>query len=40
MIILQYFPNSLKGKTINWFAKYEMVHFVITWDKVQWAFIT
>jgi len=31
---LQYFPNSLKGKTINWFAHYEITHLTTTWDEV------
>jgi hypothetical protein len=32
---LQYFPNSLIRKTIDWFARYERTHLVTTWDEVQ-----
>jgi hypothetical protein len=31
---LQYFPNSLRGRTINWFARYETTHPMATWDEV------
>ncbi len=27
---LQYFPNSLRGKTIDWFAMYETIHPTVT----------
>jgi hypothetical protein len=36
---LQYFPNSLKGRTIDWFATYETTHLTATWGEVQCAFI-
>ncbi len=36
---LQYFPNSLNGKVVNWFRRYETAHLT-TWAKVQHAFIT
>jgi hypothetical protein len=36
---LQYFPNSLKGRVVNWFGIYEIVH-PTTWVEVQRAFIT
>jgi hypothetical protein len=29
---LQYFSNSLKGITINWFARYETTHPITTWN--------
>jgi hypothetical protein len=31
---LQYFPNSLRGRTTDWFARYEMAHPAVTWDEV------
>ncbi len=37
---LQYFPNFLREKVVDWFAKYETVHPTIIWDEVQWAFIS
>jgi hypothetical protein len=37
---LQYFPNSLGGKLVNWFRRYEATHPIATWAKVQCAFIT
>ncbi len=36
---LQYFPNSLKGRVVDWFGKYETTHPTTTWTKVQRAFI-
>jgi len=36
----QYFPNSLRGRATNWFARYGMIHLAATWDEVQWAFIS
>jgi hypothetical protein len=36
---LQYFPNSLKGKVDNWFAKFEIARLATTWDEVQQVFI-
>jgi hypothetical protein len=35
---LQYFPNSLKGKTTNWFAQYEITNPTSTWNEIQQAF--
>jgi hypothetical protein len=32
---LQYFPNSLRGKAVNWFAKFETTQLVATWDEVR-----
>jgi hypothetical protein len=37
---LQYFPNSLKGRAIDWFGKYETTHSTTTCIEVQCAFIT
>jgi hypothetical protein len=37
---LKYFPNSLRGKTTNWLAKYEIVHLAATWGEVSRAFIS
>jgi hypothetical protein len=37
---LQYFPNSLRGRRINWFGIYEIVHPTMTLAEVQHAFIT
>ncbi len=37
---LLYFPNFLRGRTINWFARYEIAHPMATWGEVQWAFIS
>ncbi len=37
---LQYFPNSLRGRAIDWFVGYETTHLVTTWDEIQWAFIS
>jgi len=36
---LQYFPNSLRGETTNWFGRFQIVHLASTWAKVQRAFI-
>jgi hypothetical protein len=36
---LQYFPNSLRGRSIDWFAKYETTHPIATWGAVQCTFI-
>jgi hypothetical protein len=38
---LQYFPNFnyLRGKVVNWFAKYKMTHPVATWDEIQQDFV-
>jgi hypothetical protein len=33
---LQCFPKFFRGRTVDWFAKYKMVHPVATWD-VKWA---
>jgi hypothetical protein len=37
---LQYFPNFLKRKATDSFAKYETAHLVTTWDEVHRAFIS
>jgi hypothetical protein len=37
---LQYFPNSLRGRAVDWFARYETTHPVATWDEAQHAFIS
>jgi hypothetical protein len=37
---LQYFPNSLKGKAIDWFVKYETILLATTQGEVQRAFIS
>ncbi len=37
---LQYFPNSLRKRTIDWFARYETTHPTTTWEEVQWAFMS
>jgi hypothetical protein len=37
---LQYFPNSLKGRVVDWFGRYEIAHPTTTWTNVQCAFIT
>jgi hypothetical protein len=31
---LQYFPNFFKGRAINWFARYEIIHLATTWDEI------
>ncbi len=31
---LQYFPNSLRGRIVDWFAKYETTHPMATWNEV------
>jgi hypothetical protein len=36
---LQYFPNSLKGRTTNWFVQYEITNPTSTWNEIQQAFI-
>jgi hypothetical protein len=36
---LQYFPNSLRGRTIDWFRRYEIVHPTVTSAEVERAFI-
>ncbi len=36
---LQYFPNSLEGRTTNWFAQYEITNPTSTWNEIQQAFI-
>jgi len=36
---LQYFPNSLRGKSIDWFVRYKTIRLVATWNEVQHAFI-
>jgi len=36
---LQYFSNSLKGKVVNWFARFETT-WPIAGDEVQQAFIS
>jgi len=36
---LKYFPNSLKGRATDWFAKYETAHPMATWGEVPHAFI-
>ncbi len=36
---LQYFPNSLRGRVVDWFGRYETAHPTRTWAKVQCAFI-
>jgi len=36
---IQYFPNSLRGRIVDWFGKYETVYLTTTWAKVQRAFI-
>jgi hypothetical protein len=35
---LQYFPNSLQGKVINWFARFETT-WPVARDEIQQAFI-
>ncbi len=37
---LQYFPNSLRGRAIDWFAKYETTHLTTAWGEVWRAFIS
>jgi hypothetical protein len=37
---LQYFSNSLRGTTTNWFARYETRHPTATWHEVWQAFIS
>ncbi len=37
---LQYFPNSLKGRTVDWFKRYETTHPTVAWAEVERAFIT
>lgn len=37
---LQYFPNSLKGRIVNQFERYETTHPITTWVEVQCVFIT
>jgi hypothetical protein len=32
---LQYFPNLLRGKVIDWFARFEIAQPLATWDEVQ-----
>jgi hypothetical protein len=29
----QYFPNSLKRKAVDWFAKFETAQLATTWEK-------
>jgi hypothetical protein len=36
---LQYFPNSLRGKSIDWFVRYKTICLAATWNEVQHAFI-
>jgi hypothetical protein len=36
---LQYFPNSLRGRVVDWFGRYEIAHPTTTWAKVQCAFM-
>jgi hypothetical protein len=36
---LQYFLNSLKGRIVNWYGKYETVYPTMIWAEVQRAFI-
>ncbi len=36
---LQYFPNSLRGRAADWIGNYETTHPIVTWVKVQCAFI-
>ncbi len=31
---LQYFPIFFRGRTINWFARYETIHLATTWDEI------
>ncbi len=35
---LQYFPNSLQGKVVNWFARFETT-WPVARDEIQRAFI-
>ncbi len=37
---LQYSPDSLRGKVVDWFARYERTHLVTTGDEIQQAFIS
>jgi len=37
---IQYFPNSLKERVIDWFIRYEIAHPTTTWNWVQQALIT
>jgi hypothetical protein len=30
----------LRGKAVNWFAKFETTQLVATWDEVRWVFIS
>ncbi len=30
----------LKGKIVDWFAKFETIQPITTWDEVQWIFIS
>jgi hypothetical protein len=30
---LQYFPNSLRGRVVNWFGRYEIAHPTTDMDK-------
>jgi hypothetical protein len=32
---VQYFPNFLRGRATNWFARSETTHLATTWDEVQ-----
>ncbi len=36
---LQYFPNFLRRRAVNWFVRYETTHLAATWDDVEWAFV-
>ncbi len=36
---IQYFPNSLRGRIVDWFGKYEIAYLTTSWAKVQRAFI-
>lgn len=38
-IKLQYFPNSLEGRTTIWFAQYEITTPTWTWNEIQQTFI-
>jgi hypothetical protein len=34
-----FFQIFLKGELLR-FVKYEMIHLTVTWNEVQWAFIS
>jgi hypothetical protein len=36
---LQYFPNSLRGKATDWFARFEITQLATTWDEITSFYI-